>query len=130
MSPTGKNPSNDKYGWLQEGADVEVEWEKEWWQACVKKIRVKHSGGSGALGGRMGGMQKEVQHKCVQESSHLLPRFWLAMWAETTRRMSGFRFRATESGQSDHPATAAGPESPAELQLRTSTSLRWNSSKA
>ena len=32
---TGKAPSNDKFSWLHEGADVEVEWEKEWWQVCV-----------------------------------------------------------------------------------------------
>jgi len=43
--------------WLHEGAFVEVEWDKDWWQAVVKKIKLKQGGG-GAMGGPMRGPQQ------------------------------------------------------------------------
>ncbi|KAJ1479487.1 hypothetical protein T484DRAFT_1814005, partial [Baffinella frigidus] len=38
-----KRKANTIDDWLQEGKFVEVEWDKEWWQASIKKIKYKQA---------------------------------------------------------------------------------------
>ena len=57
---TRKRKAETREDWLQEGKFVEVEWEGEWWQASIKKIKYKQGGAMsrGAPGG--GTQQREV----------------------------------------------------------------------
>eukprot|EP00802_Teleaulax_amphioxeia_P022132 Tamp_22548.p1 GENE.Tamp_22548~~Tamp_22548.p1 ORF type:complete len:283 (+),score=83.42 Tamp_22548:95-850(+) len=44
--------NSDKFAWVQEGAMCEVQWDGEYWQAKILRVKTKHqSSGGGSMGG-------------------------------------------------------------------------------
>ena len=54
--------SVDRWSWIVEGALCEVEWDGEYWQATIRKVKTKQHGGGG---GGMSALRKETEVGCV-----------------------------------------------------------------